>query len=79
MIHNYKATKAPGIEIYFFSLVMLIIALFVYIGYEMGYSSARADYSVPIKYRCHEGVVYRSVEGMWQKSGTECKKLEEIK
>ena len=47
--------------------------------YQFGYAEARADYSVPIKYRCHEGVVYRSVEGMWQKSGTECKKLDEIK
>ena len=79
MIQDYKATKSPGIEIYFFSLTMLVIAIFVYIGYEMGYSSARADYSVPTKYRCHEGVVYRFVEGMWQKTNTECKKLEEIK
>ena len=79
MIQDYKATKAPGIEIYFFSLTMLVIAIFVYIGYGWGYSSAQADYSVPTKYRCHEGVVYRSVQNMWQKSSTECKKLEEIK
>ena len=61
------------------SAILLVFALFFWCGYELGYKVAKQEYTEPVKYRCHEGVVYRSVEGMWQKSGTECKKLEEIK
>ena len=61
------------------SAILLVFALFFWCGYELGYKVAADDYSVPIKYRCHEGVVYRSVQNMWQKSSTECKKIEEIK
>ena len=62
------------------AFVFIFWSLFIgWTMYNFGYTEARADYATPTKYRCHEGVVYRSVEGMWQKSGTECKKLDEIK
>ena len=54
-------------------------AIMVYTGHEWGYASAREDYSRPVKYRCHEGVVYRNTSGYWEDLKQSCKTLEQIK
>jgi len=70
---------------YTFFAMTLIAMMAVYTAivgwalYDLGFNDARAEFSQPIKYRCHEQVVYRSTQGYWEKTGQQCKTLEEIK
>lgn len=78
MIHDYKA-PSDGEQYLWFWLRMLICGLVFYAGYQTGYLSAQSDYSRPIKYRCHDGVVYKDAMGFWEKINQQCKTHEELK
>ena len=78
MTHN----ETPNETKYFIlgsTSLLISICCIGYVMYEQGYSDARMDYSQPIKYRCHEGTVYRSTNGYWDNTKQACKSLEEIK
>lgn len=78
MIHNYERVSPQ--EQYIWLWLYLFIGLFIgYCGYELGYTHAQTEYSKPAKYRCHDGVLYRGGSHYWEKTGQECKTLEEIK
>lgn len=52
-------------------------------GYELGYGHAKAEGAIAdiraTKYRCYDGVVYRSSRGYWEDTKQSCKTLEQIK
>jgi hypothetical protein len=79
MIDNYKAPEDKQWKYIFFAICAAYTIMVGWAFYDFGYNEAKWTYSQPVKYRCHEGIMYRSIEGMWQKTSTECKKLEEIK
>lgn len=69
----------PDYRLLAFLSIFVWTVLSGWTGYEAGYVAARTDYAQPMKYRCHEGIVYRSSNGYWEKTSTTCKPLEEIK
>jgi hypothetical protein len=79
MIYEYKALQEAKNLILGFPLLLIFACCIGYAMYHQGYSDARMDYSQPIKYRCHEGTVYRSTQGYWENTKQACKSLEEIK
>ena len=79
MIHDYKTPKEPKDLYLGFPLLLIFICIIGYAMYQQGYADARYDYSQPIKYRCHEGIVYRSNSAYWEKTNQSCKPLEDIK
>lgn len=69
----------PDLKLYAFMSMFVWSIMVGWSCYEFGYYNARIDYSQPIKYRCHEGTVYRSTQGYWENTKQACKSLEEIK
>lgn len=63
----------------FFGLMIGYTIMVIWAAYDFGYNDARYEYSRPVKYRCHDGLVYKSTQGYWEKSNQSCKQLEEIK
>ena len=78
MTHNETPNETKYFILGPISLLISICCI-AYAMYHQGYSDARMDYSQPIKYRCHEGTVYRSTNGYWDNTKQACKSLEEIK
>lgn len=79
MIYEYKALQEAKNLILGLPVLLIFVCCIGYVMYEQGYSDARMDYSQTIKYRCHEGTVYRSTQGYWENTKQACKSLEEIK
>ena len=78
MTHNDQ-TKESKDFILGLAALLIFVCCIGYAMYEQGYSDARMDYSQPIKYRCYDGIVYRSTQGYWENTKQACMKLEEIK
>lgn len=80
MIQDFKTSNSDrNWQLIFYSLVLAYTAMVALAFYDWGYNVAKMDYSQPIKYRCHEGTVYRSTQGYWENTKQACKSLEEIR
>ncbi len=73
---TFREESTEGWKLFMFVIWSILL---IYTSYNYGYSEARNVYSTPIKYRCHQGVVYRNESGYWADTKQPCKSLEEIK
>ena len=79
MIHDYKSENSDrNWQLIFYSLVLAYTIIVALASYDWGYNVAKMDYSQPIKYRCHEGTVYRSTQGYWENTKQPCKPMNDI-
>jgi hypothetical protein len=59
--------------------VVAVFGCIFWAGYQWGYDSYKLDHVPTIKYKCFEGIVYRSTSGYWEDTKQSCKTLEQIK
>lgn len=81
MIENYKSSPDKSVAA-FICGVLFLCFLFYSIwdsGIESGRRDAMQELAQPVKYRCHEGSVYRRNNGYWESTRQACKTLEEIR
>lgn len=82
MIEDYKAPEKHSplaVAIAFAVFISLVFWAIWDNGIESGRRDAIQELGQPVKYRCHEGNVYRRTNGYWESTKQTCKTLEEIK
>lgn len=60
-------------------IIVVWSGVWAYAGYQWGYGASKFDHIPIIKYKCFEGIVYRSTSGYWEDTKQHCKTLEEVK